>query len=627
MITAAEIKQATDKIKSGKAAGNNNIAFELVNALGSFGVEKLTEIANHVYNSGDVPEEMLESIFITLPKKSGTIDQKALRKIKTIAGLQLEERNYDTLRYADDMALFVNTEEKLQGFINIVTEEKSTGTRMSLDGEWNRDRAAGQFHISEKLDNIGWKDDGMECYMVETDGKKSERKAENEDARLDEEEIERADRERPGTIEAIRTLDYRLDITLDPDENSYNYLTKNIRCLQHGPSVAPAWFQHGPSMAPVWPQHGRRLMTETSPSVWARDYPKAAGQKQSPVNIETGSAKAVKHKYALKADYSPEPNMSCVNNGLTFVATINGDNYTPDEKPMSFENRLTLFIIVSTIFEEIDKPCLYVYHEGFYMYGEECMSCTQVCEWFNRFQDGRKNVDIDERSKRPATSKTEKNIAGVRVAVRGNRRITIRELSEDSRLVMVQFGITEDLVISGGPLDTTSYKLASFHFHWGSNDFQGSEHTINSQAYPAELHLVHWNYNKYATFPDAAAANDGLSVLGVMLKVGEPNAALQQVCDAMKKVTSAGSNFVMTSDFDLPGLVPGDVNKFYTYPGSLTTPPCHESVTWIVCQETIGCSKEQLSILRSLKNNDNNHLVDNFRPVMPLGDRTICCSD
>ncbi|XP_029638145.1 carbonic anhydrase 2 [Octopus sinensis] len=247
---------------------------------------------------------------------------------------------------------------------------------------------------------------------------------------------------------------------------------------------------------------------DNGPSVWARDYPKAAGQRQSPVNIDSGSTKAVKHDHALKADYSPEPKMSCVNNGLTFVATINGDNF-----------------------------------------------------------------------------------------------------------------------ISGGPLDTKSYKLASFHFHWGSNDSHGSEHTINSQAYPAELHLVHWNYNKYDTFAEAAAADDGLSVLGVMLKIGEPNAALKQVCDAMEKVTSPATNFVMTSAFDLPGLLPGDINKFYTYPGSLTTPPCHESVTWIVCQETIGCSKEQLSTLRSLKDNDNNRLVNNFRPVMPLGNRTICCSN
>lgn len=45
-ITVAKIKQAMEKMKAGKAAGNDNIVFELVKVLGHFGAEKLTEIAN-----------------------------------------------------------------------------------------------------------------------------------------------------------------------------------------------------------------------------------------------------------------------------------------------------------------------------------------------------------------------------------------------------------------------------------------------------------------------------------------------------------------------------------------------------------------------------------------------------
>ncbi|XP_033120971.1 uncharacterized protein LOC117120077 [Anneissia japonica] len=74
-ITSKEIKNAMDQMKSGKATGSDNIAFELVNALDDFGIEKITEIANIVYNAENtenVPEEMLESIFIALPKESGT---------------------------------------------------------------------------------------------------------------------------------------------------------------------------------------------------------------------------------------------------------------------------------------------------------------------------------------------------------------------------------------------------------------------------------------------------------------------------------------------------------------------------------------------------------------------------
>ena len=73
-IIAAEIKQAMDKMK-----------IELVNALESFGVRKLTEIANQIYNSENVPAEMLESIFIALPNESGTIECKNNRTINLMS--------------------------------------------------------------------------------------------------------------------------------------------------------------------------------------------------------------------------------------------------------------------------------------------------------------------------------------------------------------------------------------------------------------------------------------------------------------------------------------------------------------------------------------------------------------
>ncbi|CAI9741018.1 Hypothetical predicted protein [Octopus vulgaris] len=56
MITAAEIKQAMDKMKSGKANGNDNIAFEVINALGNFGVKKFRD-SEPFLQLGDVPED------------------------------------------------------------------------------------------------------------------------------------------------------------------------------------------------------------------------------------------------------------------------------------------------------------------------------------------------------------------------------------------------------------------------------------------------------------------------------------------------------------------------------------------------------------------------------------------
>ena len=76
-----------------------------------------------------------------------------------------------------------------------------------------------------------------------------------------------------------------------------------------------------------------------------------------------------------------------------------------------------------------------------------------------------------------------------------------------------------DSELTGGPLGSDIYKLEQFHSHWGCIDSQGSEHTVDGVSYAGELHLVHWNTTKYATFGEAASAPDGLAVLGVFLEV------------------------------------------------------------------------------------------------------------
>jgi hypothetical protein len=55
-----------------------------------------------------------------------------------------------------------------------------------------------------------------------------------------------------------------------------------------------------------------------------------------------------------------------------------------------------------------------------------------------------------------------------------------------------------------------------FHFHWGKNDNEGSEHLVDGKSYAAELHLVHWNSQLYASPAEAvkSANHDGLFVAG-----------------------------------------------------------------------------------------------------------------
>ena len=64
-------------------------------------------------------------------------------------------------------------------------------------------------------------------------------------------------------------------------------------------------------------------------------------------------------------------------------------------------------------------------------YGESAMSKTRVYEWYKRFQDGREDVEDDERSGRPSTSTTDENVEKVEEMVMNNRRITIRDVADD----------------------------------------------------------------------------------------------------------------------------------------------------------------------------------------------------
>jgi carbonic anhydrase len=74
-----------------------------------------------------------------------------------------------------------------------------------------------------------------------------------------------------------------------------------------------------------------------------------------------------------------------------------------------------------------------------------------------------------------------------------------------------------DLSISGGGLSSNAtYKFAQFHMHWGAEDCNGSEHTLDGLRFPMELHLVHYN-SIYNNLTEAAVSGkqDALAVLGV----------------------------------------------------------------------------------------------------------------
>uniref|UniRef100_H0VB71 Carbonic anhydrase 2 n=1 Tax=Cavia porcellus TaxID=10141 RepID=H0VB71_CAVPO len=180
----------------------------------------------------------------------------------------------------------------------------------------------------------------------------------------------------------------------------------------------------------------------------------------------------------------------------------------------------------------------------------------------------------------------------------------------------VEFDDSQDkAVLKDGPLDGV-YRLVQFHFHWGSSDKQGSEHTVDKVKYAAE------------SFGKAAQHPDGLAVLGVFLKIDSAKPGLQKVLDMLDSIKTKGKSAAFTG-FDPRVLLPESLD-YWTYPGSLTTPPLLESVTWIVLKEPITVSSEQMLKFRGLHFNAEGEaeepMVDNWRPAQPLKNRKIKAS-
>ena len=81
------------------------------------------------------------------------------------------------------------------------------------------------------------------------------------------------------------------------------------------------------------------------------------------------------------------------------------------------------------------------------VYGDNAMKKTVVYKWVKRFSGGRESVTDEERSGRPATRRTEENIAKVCQIVRKNRRLTVRSIAQKVNIdrETVRKILTEDL--------------------------------------------------------------------------------------------------------------------------------------------------------------------------------------
>jgi len=143
-------------------------------------------------------------------------------------------------------------------------------------------------------------------------------------------------------------------------------------------------------------------------------------------------------------------------------------------------------------------------------------------------------------------------------------------------------------------VDGETYQLVQFHLH------TDSEHKIDGEAAALELHLVHQN------------SQGKLAVVGVMIENGAINNDLQTVFASMPKQegTNTANGTINASSF-----LPSN-RSYYTYAGSLTTPPCSEGVKWIVLKNPITASQAQIDAFTNI-------FQVNARPIQNVNGRII----
>jgi carbonic anhydrase len=187
------------------------------------------------------------------------------------------------------------------------------------------------------------------------------------------------------------------------------------------------------------------------------------------------------------------------------------------------------------------------------------------------------------------------------IDIRGGIAVDLEPIQFDYRpsaFSVIDNGHTVQVNVEAGNAITITgrrYELVQFHFH------RPSEERINGRQYDMVAHLVHKD-------PDGK-----LAVVAVLLDRGSAQALVQAVWNNLP--LEKGDEVRAGTRIDLTQLLPQD-RRYYTYMGSLTTPPCSEGVLWMVLKQPVPISPEQVSIFSRL-------YPMNARPIQQAAGRLI----